>query len=104
MSRRLAVVAHALLSSLVVTAIPIGAEAQVDAPFQNREEREIYGDTNGSGSVLDAANPMDFLNQIRRATAMDDATPPSDAIDAALKAYQNPVSYTHLTLPTIYSV
>ena len=90
MSRRLAVVAHALLSSLVVTAIPIGAEAQVDAPFQNREEREIYGDTNGSGSVLDAANPMDFLNQIRRATAMDDATPPSDAIDAALKAYQNP--------------
>ena len=90
MSRRLAVVAHALLSSLVVTAISIGAEAQVDAPFQNREEREIYGDTNGSGSVLDAANPMDFLNQIRRATAMDDATPPSDAIDAALKAYQNP--------------
>ena len=90
MSRRLAVVAHALLSSLVVTAIPIGAEAQVDAPFQNREEREIYGDTNGSGSVLDAANPMDFLNQIRRATAMDDATPPADAIDAALKAYQNP--------------
>ena len=90
MSRRLAVVAHALLSSLVVTAIPMGAEAQVDAPFQNREEREIYGDTIGSGSILDAANPMDFFNQIRRATAMDDATQPSDAIDAALKAYQNP--------------
>ena len=90
MSRRLAAVAQALLSSLVVTTLPMGAEAQVEAPFQNREEREIYGDTNGSGSILDAANPMDFLNQIRRATAMDDATPPSDAIDAALKAYQNP--------------
>ena len=90
MSRRLAAVAQVVLSSLVVTTVPMGAGAQVEAPFQNREEREIYGDTNGSGSILDAANPMDLLNQIRRATAMDDATPPSDAIDAALKAYQNP--------------
>ena len=90
MSRRLAAVAQAVLSSLVLTTIPMSAGAQVEAPFQNREEREIYGDTNGSGSILDAANPMDLLNQIQRATAMDDATPPSDAIDAALKAYQNP--------------
>ena len=75
---------------LIAVAIPGGAHAQVDAPYQNREEREIYGDTNDSGSILDVANPMDLLNQIRRATAMDDATPPSDAIDAALKAYQNP--------------
>ncbi|WP_006851974.1 hypothetical protein [Synechococcus sp. WH 8109] len=90
MSRRLAAIAQVVLSFLVATAIPMGVEAQVEAPFQNREEREIYGNTNGSGSILDAANPMDFLNQIRRATAMDDATPPSDAIDAALKAYQNP--------------
>ena len=90
MSRRLAAVAQLVLSSLVTMAIPVGSHAQVEAPFQNREEREIYGETNGSGSILDAANPMDFLNQIRRATAMDDATPPSDAIDAALKAYQNP--------------
>ena len=89
MSRRLAAVAQLALSSLVVTVIPMGVHAQVEAPFQNREEREIYGETNGGGSILDAANPMDFLNQIRRATAMDDATPPSDAIDAALKAYQN---------------
>ena len=90
MSRRLAAVAHLALSSLVATAIPMGARAQVEAPFQNREEREIYGDTNGSGSILDSANPMDLLNQIRRATAMDESMPPSDAIDAALKAYQNP--------------
>ena len=90
MSRRIAAVAQLAMSSLVVTVIPVGVHAQVEAPFQNREEREIYGDTNGSGSVLDAANPMEFLNQIRRATAMDDATPPSDAIDAALKAFQTP--------------
>ena len=90
MSRRLTAVAQLALSFLVMTAIPVGVLAQVEAPFQNREEREIYGDTDGSGSILDSTNPMDLLNQIRRATAMDDATPPSDAIDAALKAYQNP--------------
>ena len=61
MSRRLAAVAQAVLSSLVMTSILTGAEAQVEAPFQNREEREIYGDTNGSGSILDAANPMDLF-------------------------------------------
>ncbi|MCB4394758.1 hypothetical protein FZZ91_08145 [Synechococcus sp. HB1133] len=69
--------------------MPVGANAQVDAPYQNREEREIYGESNDNGSVLDAANPMDLLNRIRRSTAMDDATPPSDAIDEALKAFQN---------------
>ncbi len=89
MSRRLAVVAQLVVTTLIATAIPGGAPAQVDAPYQNREEREIYGDTNNNGSVLDAANPMDLMNRIRRSTAMDDATPPSDAIDAALKAYQN---------------
>jgi hypothetical protein len=31
---------------------------------------------------------MDLINRIQQAGAMDDATPPSDAIDAALKAYQ----------------
>jgi hypothetical protein len=31
---------------------------------------------------------MDLLNRIRRSGAMDDATAPSDAVDDALKAYQ----------------
>ena len=89
MSSRLAAVAQLVLPCLIAATIPIGAYAQVDAPYQNREEREIYGESNDNGSVLDAANPMDLLNRIRRATAMDDATPPSDAIDEALKAFQN---------------
>ena len=66
--------------------------AQVDGGFQNREEREIFstgpvGDGD-SGAILDATNPMDLINRIQRAGAMDDATPPSDAIDAALKALE----------------
>nr|WP_115095099.1 hypothetical protein [Synechococcus sp. UW106] len=89
MSSRLAAVAQLVLPCLIAATIPVGANAQVDAPYQNREEREIYGNTNDNGSVLDAANPMDLMNRIRRSTAMDDATPPSDAIDEALKAFQN---------------
>ena len=90
MSARLAAIAPLVLPCLIAVAIPGVAQAQVDAPYQNREEREIYGNPNDRGSVLDAANPMDLLNRIRRSTAMNDATPPSDAIDAALKALQNP--------------
>ena len=64
--------------------------AQVDGGFQNREEREIFstGPGGDSGEILDATNPMDLINRIQRAGAMDDATPPSDAIDAALKEFQ----------------
>ena len=49
-----------------------------------------YGPSGSNGtpkgaSVLDSANPLDLLNKIRKGTAMDDATNPTDAIDAALK-------------------
>ena len=77
---------------IVITAVVASAtptQAQVEAGYQNREEREIYGTNPGdSGTILDATNPMDLINRIQQAGAMDDATPPSDAIDAALKAYQ----------------
>jgi hypothetical protein len=40
----------------------------------------------GAGnSVFDATNQIDLMNRIRRATALDNATPPADAIDAALR-------------------
>ena len=56
------------------------------------QEKQIYdygpAGTNGTskqGSILDSTNPIDLMNKIRRGTAMDDATSPGDAIDAALK-------------------
>ena len=67
------------------------AMAQVTDDFSNPEERELYETVPGQGknkNILDATNPMDILNQLRRATAMDNATTPSDAIDAALKALE----------------
>ena len=56
------------------------------------QEKQIYdygpGGSNGTskqGSILDSTNPIDLMNKIRRGTAMDDATTPGDAVDAALK-------------------
>jgi len=51
-------------------------------------ERQLYeggGGRPSSGSILDSTNPIDLMNRIRRGTAMDEATPPASAIDAALQ-------------------
>ena len=55
------------------------------------EERDLYNTLPGEaqkGGILDATNPMELINRLRRATAMDDATSPSDAVDEALKALE----------------
>ena len=82
----LAVTAAAIAGVLVASAE--SATAQVEAPFQTKEERSVYGDDTGSGSILDATNPMELINRIRQSGSMQDATEPSDAVDEALKAYQ----------------
>ena len=62
------------------------AKAQIDPTYQNREESDIFGNGSETGSspILDATNPMDLINRLRQSEAMRDATPPSEAIDAAL--------------------
>ena len=58
---------------------------------QTPEERELFNTIPGEsqkGGILDATNPMELMNRLKRATAMDDATPPSDAIDDALKGFE----------------
>ena len=57
-----------------------------------QQERELdYGTgTNKGGSALDSANPIDLMNKLRKATSMDDATPPGDAVDAALRDFHSP--------------
>ena len=62
------------------------------ASGQSKQEQQFYdyGPSSGSGksggSILDSTNPMDLMNKLRKSTAMDEATPPGDAIDQALKA------------------
>ena len=89
MSRRCAVPLLAIVALLPVVSCP--AVAQMGSAYETPQERQIYSpDSAGSagGSVLDATYPMALLNRIRRSCAMDDATAPSDAVDEALKAYQ----------------
>ena len=65
--------------------------AQVTGEITNSEEREFYETIPGQGkqkSILDATNPLELMNRLRAASALDNATSPSDAIDDALKAFE----------------
>ena len=93
---------NALVLGLLST-IPLGlASPQLPAAAQQAgygqtmgtspAESQIYnydpasGSRTGGGSGgLNPTNPLDLINKIRKGTAMDDATPPGDAIDQALK-------------------
>ncbi len=57
--------------------------------YQSPAEQEVFGTDPGKakGGALGATNPFDLINRLRKATALDDATDPSDAIDAALKGW-----------------
>ncbi|MFM7647021.1 MAG: hypothetical protein ACKO50_02955 [Cyanobium sp.] len=59
----------------------------IDSPQQQRELDAGSGGPSRN-SALDATNPIDLMNRLRRASAFDNATPPSDAIDAALRDFQ----------------
>ena len=90
MSRRCAMPLLGIVALLPVVSHP--AVAQMGSAYETPQERQLYSpESAGSagGSVLDATNPMDLMNRLRRANAMNDATPPSDAIDAALKALES---------------
>ena len=80
-----------LMAAAAVSVAPVRAD--YSSWGMSTQEKQIYdygpggSNTGGSkpGTVLDSANPIELMNKLRRGTAMDDATPPGDAIDAALK-------------------
>ncbi|WP_259722637.1 hypothetical protein [Synechococcus sp. CS-1328] len=86
----------ALLTLLLTLAPSIEAQAQSQQQSWNqpygmsKQEKDLldYGPGSGRGdSILDTTNPLDLMNKIRKGTAMDDATPPGDAVDQALKDF-----------------
>lgn len=56
------------------------------APQDRRLFDGDLGDERDAG--LDLNNPLEIINRLRRSTAMDDATPPGDAVDAALREFE----------------
>ena len=86
-----------LVSCLFLGALLAPGSARADyATGQSKQEQQFYdygpssGSGKGGGSILDSTNPMDLMNKLRKSTAMDDATPPGDAIDQALKLPNSP--------------
>jgi hypothetical protein len=78
----------------LLAAAPMRVQAQVQGYGQTidspQQQRELDAGSGGPSrnSALDASNPIDLMNRLRRASAFDNATPPSDAIDAALRDFQ----------------
>ena len=58
--------------------------------FAIEENRDIFNtfdtkEQNDKGFPID---PFDLMNRLKQAGAMDDATPPSEALDEALNAFE----------------
>ena len=53
------------------------------------EELEIYTSTKTEDDGSLPTNPFELVEMIRRQNSMNDATDPSDAIDDALKSFNN---------------
>ncbi|MCP9827227.1 hypothetical protein KBZ19_01805 [Synechococcus sp. L2F] len=76
------------LAALAVLAVPLTMpEARADNPYAppTKQQNVFDGPGERPKSVLDATNPLELMNQLRRSSAMDNATPPGDAIDRALR-------------------
>ena len=80
-----------LTAALIAAAavLPLAARAQSGntnlAPEPSVFDQGPGGTSRKGGSLLDSTNPIDLMNKLRRSSAMDDATDPGDAIDAALR-------------------
>ncbi|MEB3209135.1 MAG: hypothetical protein VKK63_09490 [Synechococcus sp.] len=60
----------------------------ISSPQQERELDYGTGPTR-SGSLMDSANPIELMNKLRKASSLDDATQPGDAVDAALRDFNS---------------
>ena len=53
------------------------------------EERDIHSSFDESNDSFFPSNPMELMNVLRSFESGKDGTSPSDAIDAAIEAFQN---------------
>ena len=78
-----------LIGSCLSLSIAFFAQAaQAETLTQNQEIYKTFEGNEKKGTLLDVSNPMELMNLLRRATAMDNATNPSDAIDQALQSLE----------------
>ena len=89
-------------------------ERQLEAQLPRREPlvdpyliAEYYGSASNRKKKASLSNPLDELGDIKEMSPLDEPWADSDREDEDPEVRVHvhvPVSYTHLTLPTIYSV
>jgi len=75
--------------AIALLGLPPGAQAAPNEPLQEQNLYN-YGTSKPSNSLMDVTNPMELMNRLRNSSAMDNATNPKDAIDAALRQLEQP--------------
>ena len=60
------------------------ASAAMAEQKETNRERDLYNYGTNTPSALDVSNPMSIMNMLQNMSTAGDATPPGDAIDAAL--------------------
>ncbi|WP_413296510.1 hypothetical protein [Synechococcus sp. MIT S9452] len=64
------------------------APAALAEQKETNRERDLYNyGSNRSGGGIDVSNPMSMMNMLQNMSNAGDATPPGDAIDAALSGF-----------------
>ena len=64
------------------------APAALAEQKETNRERDLYNyGSNRSGGGIDVSNPMSIMNMLQNMSTAGDATPPGDAIDAALSDF-----------------
>ena len=81
-----------LVFSALLGAAPVQAQAD-----ETPRERDLYNyGTARPKPAVDISNPMSIMTQLRNLQTAEDATPPGDAIDAALKEFETSSAPTKL--------
>ena len=63
------------------------APAALAEQKETNRERDLYNYGSSTPSALDVSNPMSIMNMLQNMKTSGDATPPGDAIDAALSDF-----------------
>lgn len=70
----------------------MGGSGQTYATPQMQRELDYGTGKSQDTNIFNTANPIDLMNKLRKSTALDEATSPSDAVDAALKGFDAPAT------------
>ncbi|MCP9775019.1 hypothetical protein [Cyanobium sp. WAJ14-Wanaka] len=71
---------------------PASGSGQTYSSPQMQRELDYGSGKSQDTNIFNTANPIDLMNKLRKNSAMDEATNPSDAVDAALKGFDAPAT------------